>query len=65
MLRRIRRIYPTFLSVFLIYLSLSIAMPHESKIPSGMLDAALYVIANALLFPAFFPLIRLLPSHGR
>jgi exopolysaccharide production protein ExoZ len=56
MLRRIRRIYPTFLSVFLIYLSLSIAMPHESKIPSGMLDAALYVIANALLLPGIFPI---------
>lgn len=56
MARRIRRIYPTFLTVFLVYLLLSIALPHESKIPSGMWNAVAYVAENALLLPGIFPI---------
>jgi exopolysaccharide production protein ExoZ len=54
--RRVRRIYPTFFAVFLIYLLLSFAMPHESKIPLGSGDAGLYILANALLLPGIFPI---------
>ena len=54
--RRVRRIYPTFLSVLLIYLLLSVVVPHESKIPLDRGEAALYIAANALLLPGIFPI---------
>jgi peptidoglycan/LPS O-acetylase OafA/YrhL len=56
MWRRIRRIYPTFLAVLLVYLLLSLADPHASKIPSGVLRAIIYVAENVLLLPGIFPI---------
>jgi exopolysaccharide production protein ExoZ len=50
--RRIKRIYPTFIAVFLAYLVLSFLFPAESKIPS---DAPVsYLIQNLLLLPGIF-----------
>jgi peptidoglycan/LPS O-acetylase OafA/YrhL len=60
MKRRIRRIYPTFLAVFSVYLLLSFALPHESKIPSGFWPAAAHIAANALLLPGLFPIERII-----
>ena len=51
--RRIQRIYPTFTSVFLVYLVLSAIFPSDSKIPSGWYGAV-FVLQNFLLLPGLF-----------
>lgn len=40
--RRIRRLYPTFLVVFAIYLAASFVLPSRSKLPSSLREAAVY-----------------------
>lgn len=52
--RRIVRIYPTFLTIFLIYLGLSLIFPNENKIPNNLWDGALYITQNLLLLPGLF-----------
>jgi exopolysaccharide production protein ExoZ len=52
--RRIQRIYPTFLCVLAVYLVLSGIFPGESKIPTNMSAAALYILKNVLLLPGIF-----------
>src|SRR5260370_31060953 len=52
--RRLERIYPAFLAVFLLYLLLSAIFRDESKIHAPFLSACLYVLANALLLPGIF-----------
>jgi peptidoglycan/LPS O-acetylase OafA/YrhL len=52
--RRLERIYPAFLAVFLIYLLLSAVFRDENKIHGSFLYASLYVLANALLLPGIF-----------
>lgn len=54
--RRIARIYPAFITVFLIYAVLSIAMPARSKIPADLSEAAFYFALNFLLLPGLFPI---------
>ena len=54
MKRRIIRIYPTFLAVFIIYLILSILFPNENKIPNDLLNGGIYLIQNLLLLPGLF-----------
>lgn len=54
MARRIRRIYPAFIVVFLAYLALSIAFPAESKIPADAWE--IYLLQNFLLLPGIFPI---------
>jgi exopolysaccharide production protein ExoZ len=51
MRRRVQRIYPTFLSVFAVYLILSAVFPAENKIPSHVWEAQLYILENLLLLP--------------
>lgn len=53
-IRRVSRIYPTFIFVFLLYLLLSIIFPYESKIPSDWSEAVSYVMANLFLLPGIF-----------
>jgi peptidoglycan/LPS O-acetylase OafA/YrhL len=60
LLRRARRLYPTFLAMFALYVGLSIALPAESKIPSGAGDAALYLAANLALLPGLFPIVPMI-----
>ena len=52
--RRLERIYPAFLAVFLLYLLLSALFQDENKIHGPLLHACLYVLANALLLPGIF-----------
>lgn len=52
--RRVIRIYPTFLFVFLIYILLSALFPTESKLPSETLSLGIYLIQNLLLLPGLF-----------
>ncbi len=54
LLRRIQRLYPTFGVMLAIHLGVSFVAPGESKLPIGVVDAALYVICNALLLPGIF-----------
>ncbi len=54
--RRIRRIYPTFFVIFMVYLGLSIVFPAESKIPSDVTAATLYFIQNLLFLPGLLPI---------
>jgi exopolysaccharide production protein ExoZ len=54
--RRVQRIYPVFLAVFILYLLLSWLFPHESKIPAGFGPAGVYLTANLLLLPGIFPI---------
>jgi exopolysaccharide production protein ExoZ len=56
MSRRIERIYPAFVAVFIVYMLLSWAFPAESKIPGTASDAAIYLIQNLLLLPGLFPI---------
>jgi exopolysaccharide production protein ExoZ len=58
MRRRIRRIYPTFAAMFVIYLGLSGLLPDENKLPPGHGAAALYVLENALFLPG---MVRITP----
>jgi peptidoglycan/LPS O-acetylase OafA/YrhL len=52
--RRVRRIYPTFAAVFVLYLALSAVFPARSKIPAD--GATQYLLSNALLLPGVFPI---------
>jgi len=55
MARRIQRIYPAFLAVFLLYLLLAWRMPDAGKLPDdGSLGG--YLLANLLLLPGVFPI---------
>jgi peptidoglycan/LPS O-acetylase OafA/YrhL len=54
MKRRVQRIYPTFLTVFVIYLVLSFVFPTENKIPKDPEKGALYVLQNLFLLPGLF-----------
>ncbi len=53
-MRRIQRIYPTFLAVFFIYVFISIIMPWHSKFPDT--GTALYTVQNLLLLPGLLPI---------
>lgn len=54
LMRRIVRIYPTFLIIFLIYLCLSFIFPNENKIPDSLFYGGFYIIQNLLLLPGLF-----------
>ena len=54
MVRRVQRIYPTFLVVFSFALGLTILAPISGKIPPGSLQAVVYLIANVALLPGLF-----------
>ena len=52
--RRAQRIYPTFLSVFLLYLVLSALLPAQNKIPTDPIKAIIYIVENLLFLPGLF-----------
>jgi peptidoglycan/LPS O-acetylase OafA/YrhL len=52
--RRVKRIYPAFLCVMLIYLILSYVFPAESKLPLQSYDAFVYLLQCFLLLPGVF-----------
>lgn len=54
--RRLERIYPTFIAVFVMYVTLSFVLPDESKIPESPGAGALYLLQNFLLLPGLFPI---------
>lgn len=56
MSRRVERIYPAFVAVFLAYLVLSFVFPAENKIPKGATAGITYLALNFLLLPGLFPI---------
>lgn len=56
MRRRLERIYPAFIAVFVIYVALSFTFPSENKIPEGSWAAIGYLAANFFLLPGIFPI---------
>lgn len=56
MMRRVQRIYPAFIAVFLAYIFLSCAFPAENKIPSDAIGGAIYLIQNFFLLPGLLPI---------
>jgi peptidoglycan/LPS O-acetylase OafA/YrhL len=59
--RRVARIYPTFLAIFVLYLALSVLFPQNSKL-HGYRPAplAVYLTQNLLLLPGVFPIIPII-----
>ena len=49
-LRRIQRIYPAFIAVFLLYLLLSVIFPTEPKIPPNWGGASIYILQNIFCY---------------
>ena len=60
MRRRIERIYPTFIAVFLIYIVFSVVRPADDKIPHHFLAGAGYLAANFFLLPGLLPITNLI-----
>jgi peptidoglycan/LPS O-acetylase OafA/YrhL len=54
--RRLQRIYPPFVAVFLLYVALSFVFPAVSKLPDDASQAAIYLLQNLLLLPGIFPI---------
>jgi len=54
--KRARRIYPTFLFVFAVYLIASYWLPSVSKMPHSHAAALLYVFENLIFLPGIFPI---------
>lgn len=52
--RRVKRIYPAFLVVFVVYVGLSFVFHAENKIPARFSAGVLYMIQNLLLLPGLF-----------
>ncbi|HTB43038.1 MAG TPA: acyltransferase [Acetobacteraceae bacterium] len=52
--RRMRRIFPAYLVVLAIYVSLMLLDPNKSKLPASMSASVAYVVECALLIPGFF-----------
>lgn len=56
MFRRIKRLYPTFIVMLLIYIVLSFLFPHESKFPNGIIETIQYITLNFLMIPGIYPI---------
>jgi exopolysaccharide production protein ExoZ len=54
--RRIQRIYPAFIAVFVLYIILSFVFPSQNKIPADAVEGLSYLAANFLLLPGIFPI---------
>jgi len=56
MRRRVERIYPTFIAVFVLYVVFSFLRPSEDKIPHSILHGGAYLVANFFLLPGLAPI---------
>lgn len=52
--RRVRRLYPTYFTIFALYVALSFLFPTFSKIPGSASQAIIYLVQNMLLLPGVF-----------
>ena len=58
--RRIQRIFPAFIAVFLLYIALSVVYPSQAKIPGTLPHASLFLLENFLLLPGLFPIVAMI-----
>jgi exopolysaccharide production protein ExoZ len=62
--RRVQRIYPAFLAVFLVYLAISPFLGHAddasgrygNRIPDTLIGSVMYVTSNLIFLPGIFPI---------
>ena len=54
LLRRLQRLYPTFLCVLGLYLALSAVFPVYSKLPPSIPGSVVYILANLAMLPGIF-----------
>ena len=54
LVKRIQRIYPSFIVILMIYIALCFAVPSENKLPQSILPQLLYIAQNLLLLPGVF-----------
>jgi peptidoglycan/LPS O-acetylase OafA/YrhL len=52
--RRLQRIYPTFLVIFLAYIPLAFLFPDASRLPDATAERLLFLLENLLLLPGLF-----------
>lgn len=55
MSRRVIRIYPVFIVMFVVYILLSLLFPAESKIPASAGEAATFLLGNFFCWQDFSP----------
>lgn len=60
MARRIQRIYPTFIVVFLLYVVLALQFPVAGRLPADTGPRLLYLLQNFLLLPGIFEIVPLI-----
>lgn len=60
MRRRVQRIFPAFIAVFLIYLGLSVVFPQENKIHGTFFEAITYILTNFFLLPGIFRIVPII-----
>jgi len=53
-LKRLQRIYPTFIFVLSIYIIICFLIPSESKLPAGIMNVSIYIIQNIFMLPGMF-----------
>lgn len=58
--RRVRRLYPVFLFVFVVYIVLSHVDPGESRIPHAPKQAAEYLLLNLAMLPGMLPIMPMI-----
>lgn len=58
--RRVRRIYPTYIAVFLIYVAISALFREESKIPADPLKAIIFLAQSFFLLPGMLYIVPLI-----
>jgi len=56
MSRRVERIYPAFIAVFVLYVVLAFVFPMEGKLPATPLSRTVYLVENFLLLPGLVPI---------
>ncbi|HVW10995.1 MAG TPA: acyltransferase [Bryobacteraceae bacterium] len=58
--RRIVRLYPVFIAVFLFYVCASVALPAYSKLHTARVPLIWYLVVNFLMLPGILPIVPLI-----
>src|SRR5262245_53912048 len=58
--RRVQRIYPTFLCVFVLYVLLGLLLRYRTEMAGGAFATGIYLLQNAALMPGLFEITPLI-----
>lgn len=58
--RRFERIYPTFLVVLVLYITVMLLLPSSNKLPATIMGKVFYVACNLLLLPGMLDIIPII-----